>query len=1009
MGRRYLALGLLVACVVLLLLASSAQAETIEVTTTADLSDSSCPGPECSLREAIAVASSGDTIKLAGSRASPKVYELSLGSQIVVAKSLTIEGNGPEASVVDGSANDSNRILKVSAGTLKIVGMSFTDGTDGNDEGFVGCSPCETLRANGGGALFNAGATVILDEVVFEDDGETSGQPVGGAIGNAGTLELTNVSFTRDGAAIGGALFSRGGTITANGVTFEDDGRFDFDGGAVFLYEGGDATFTNTTIVGSGISSTLGGGIDNDGSTLTLINDTLSGNVRGSLETDVGGSTSVQNTILGSGFSDNVDFDCVAAGKGTNTDTTTAKAITNDLGNNIDQDGVCGLDASGDESGVNPDLAPIADNGGPTPTEALLHGSPAIDAGNDAACPVTDQRGIARPQGAHCDIGAFEAVLLGQPSASTGAATNIASSEATLQATIDLDGEAGGFHFLWGTSPAKLTKETGEAAAGVVSNDTPESELLDELEPETTYYFKAVADNASGSVPASNVLSFTTPSGPPGPPIVTEVGVVSVTETTATVEFTINPDGADTTYEVEYGPTERYGHTTKPVDIGATGGPKRFTETLTGLNAHSTYHFRVLAINSEEEVGVPSEDRAFTTERKPTGGGPGGAPTSSSTTSGCFANGKVPVVVSGPAGTKVVDYILGGAPVQSIPTNEAGEVTIPVPAGQHTLEYWGVDDGVEESPHHLLTATVATSPTLTIASDQGHSTYEVGEPASVTITATGVALTSDPSASHVSISTTTPGTFTVTRSAASVCGTTEHSFSYTVLAPPVLGKSVNVDPIKGKVLIALPPGASASAASLPDPLQAGLPSAAGLPGALAIGWEGPLKMAIESLSKGLTFIPLTEVRQVPVGSILEATAGVTRITTATAAKTKLQSGDFGAGIFKLLQARKQKGLTELDIMNAHAARQVCASLGKRAAVVAKLSGKVLGRLNANAHGKFTTKGQYSAATVRGTVWSVTNQCDGTLTKVQRGVVAVRDFVRRKTITLFTGQSYLARP
>jgi hypothetical protein len=88
---------------------------------------------------------------------------------------------------------------------------------------------------------------------------------------------------------------------------------------------------------------------------------------------------------------------------------------------------------------------------------------------------------------------------------------------------------------------------------------------------------------------------------------------------------------------------------------------------------------------------------------------------------------------------------------------------------------------------------------------------------------------------------------------------------------------------------------------------------------------------------------------------------------------------------------------------------VCATLGKRAAVAAKLSSKVLGRLNANAHGKFSTKGQYSAATVRGTVWSVANQCDGTLTKVQRGVVSVRDFVRRKTITLFTGQHYLARP
>jgi CSLREA domain-containing protein len=1008
MRRSCLALGLLVACVALLMLAVAAQAATIEVTTTADLSDTACPGSECSLREAITDASSGDTIKLAGSTASPDVYELTQGSQIVVAKSLTIEGNGPEGSIVDGAGNGSNRILKVSAGTLKVVGMSFTGGTDGNDENCV--SGCQTLSANGGGALFNAGATVALEDVAFEGDGVTSGQPLGGAIANDGTLEMTNVSFIEDGAAIGGALFSRGGNIVANGVTFKDDGRFDFDGGAVFLYQGGNATFTNTTIVGSGISASFGGGIDNDGSTLTLTNDTLSGNVRGSLETDVGATTTVENTIIGSGFSDEgANFDCVAAGKGTNAGTTTAKAITNDLGNNIDQDGACGLDAFGDQSGVDPELAPIADNGGPTLTEALLHGSPAIEAGDEDACPATDQRGVARPQGELCDIGAFEAVLVGQPSSTTDAATGLTSSEATLQATIDLDGEAGGFHFLWGTSPAKLTKETGEAAAGVVSNDTAESELLGELGPETTYYFKAVADNASGSVPASNVLSFTTPAGPPGPPIVTEVGVVSVTETTATVEFTINPDGADTTYEVEYGPTERYGHTTKPVDIGATGGPQRFTETLTGLSAHSAYHFRVLAINSQEEVGVPSEDREFTTERKPTGGGPGSAPTSSATTSGCFANGKVPVVVSGPAGTKVVDYIVDGAPVQSIPTNEAGEVTIPVPAGQHTLEYWGVDAGVEENPHHALTATVATSPTVTIASDQGHSTYEIGEPASVTITATGVALTSDPSAAHVSISTTTPGTFTVTRSAANVCGTTGHSFSYTVLAAPVLGKSVNVDPIKGKVLIALPAGASASAASLPDALEPGLPSAPDMPGSLATGWENPQEIATESLSKGLTFIPLTEVRQVPVGSILEATAGTARITTATTAKTKLQSGDFGAGIFKLLQARKQKGLTELDIMNAHSARQVCASLGKRAAVAAKLSSKVLGRLNANAHGKFTTKGQYSAATVRGTVWSVTNQCDGTLTKVQRGVVSVRDFVRRKTITLFTGQSYLARP
>jgi hypothetical protein len=53
-------------------------------------------------------------------------------------------------------------------------------------------------------------------------------------------------------------------------------------------------------------------------------------------------------------------------------------------------------------------IGPLADNGGPTFTHALSPGSPAIDAANDALCPATDQRGTNRPQGTHCDIGAYE-------------------------------------------------------------------------------------------------------------------------------------------------------------------------------------------------------------------------------------------------------------------------------------------------------------------------------------------------------------------------------------------------------------------------------------------------------------------------------------------------------------------------------------------------------------------------------------------------------------------------
>ena len=77
-------------------------------------------------------------------------------------------------------------------------------------------------------------------------------------------------------------------------------------------------------------------------------------------------------------------------------------------GHNLDSGVVCGFSAPGDLSSTDPTLGPLQDNGGPTPTHALLADSPAIDAGDPVGCPGTDQRGVRRPQGAGCDIGAVE-------------------------------------------------------------------------------------------------------------------------------------------------------------------------------------------------------------------------------------------------------------------------------------------------------------------------------------------------------------------------------------------------------------------------------------------------------------------------------------------------------------------------------------------------------------------------------------------------------------------------
>jgi hypothetical protein len=78
------------------------------------------------------------------------------------------------------------------------------------------------------------------------------------------------------------------------------------------------------------------------------------------------------------------------------------------LGGNIDSDDTCNLIEPSDKPGSNPLLGPLADNGGPTQTHALLEGSPAIDAGENAGCPAEDQRGVARPLGNGCDMGAYE-------------------------------------------------------------------------------------------------------------------------------------------------------------------------------------------------------------------------------------------------------------------------------------------------------------------------------------------------------------------------------------------------------------------------------------------------------------------------------------------------------------------------------------------------------------------------------------------------------------------------
>jgi hypothetical protein len=147
------------------------------------------------------------------------------------------------------------------------------------------------------------------------------------------------------------------------------------------------------------------------------------------------------------------------------------------------------------------------------------------------------------------------------------------------------------------------------------------------------------------------------------------------------------------------------------------------------------------------------------------------------------------------------------------------------------------------------------------------------------------------------------------------------------------------------------------------------------------------------------FVKLTEDVQVPVGTTLDTLKGRVSITAARDRKGGTDKSWFYSGVFKIKQALASKLVTELQLSGP---KPSC----KKASAAAKKP--KTRKLWGDGSGSFRTRGQFSSATVRGTKWEVIDRCDGTLTKVVKGAVTVRDFVKRKTVIVRAGKQYLAR-
>ena len=237
---------------------------------------------------------------------------------------------------------------------------------------------------NGGGAFNSDTLSLTLTPVT----GNTASGDGGGIYDNGLLLTLTDLTVGGNSAGAagnGGGLFTSGVEIAVGGTTFSGNSAGG-NGGAIYN-NGLGGTLTNVTVSGNTSPAAV---VYNFGDTLNFVDSTIAGNTGGGIQTldATGATTTLANTIV--------------ANNGTN-----CTGATTNSGTNLQFPGsTCGAGIPT----ADPLLQPLANNGGATMTMALIAGSPAIDAGTTGCPPTpgTDQRGIARPQGLGCDVGAFE-------------------------------------------------------------------------------------------------------------------------------------------------------------------------------------------------------------------------------------------------------------------------------------------------------------------------------------------------------------------------------------------------------------------------------------------------------------------------------------------------------------------------------------------------------------------------------------------------------------------------
>jgi hypothetical protein len=396
----------------------------------------STPGGHCTLRAAVMEANA-----LAG----PDIIDLPAGIYAIaipgtgedetatgdldLRSDLTLTGAAAATTIIDGNKLD--RVLDAAFySSVMIIGVTIQNGQ----------TPSVPLTGINNSAGIRGSSYTLQDSVITGNHSPLAG---GGLVAGANT-NIINSSIFSNTAVYGAAGIYSVGAVTITNSSIYSNTTPDH-GGGLWMYDY--VTIVNSTIRGN--SANQGSGINNYGRRLTLINSTVSDNSGTGIFT--GGaagfpseavlinSTVSQNTFGGvAGFySVNTLLNTTVTGNNfgisgsestftignslmSNNTQSDCNGTVNSLGYNLIENAECTISGTttGNQFDVDPGLGLLQNNGGPTFTHLPDPGSPAINTGNPSGCTdsagqllATDQRGVARPQGSACDIGAVERIL----------------------------------------------------------------------------------------------------------------------------------------------------------------------------------------------------------------------------------------------------------------------------------------------------------------------------------------------------------------------------------------------------------------------------------------------------------------------------------------------------------------------------------------------------------------------------------------------------------------------